>query len=141
MSYKAKNVDTDKALEYISQSIYQQRETECLEAAKVQKYYEGIRKGLDIAKRIFECSNFEKKQEPTYSDGVSDFVYELGKELDIPTQDLRDNFSSVDFDMEVMHHRFCHKNIKKGTGTLCKELGMTKKEYDNACRRAMQAGL
>jgi len=51
----------------------------------------------------------------------------------------KDNSISIDFDMEVMHHRFCHKNIKKGTGALCKELGMTKKEYDNACRRAMQA--
>lgn len=41
-------------------------------------------------------------------------------------------------DREIMYHRFCHKNIKKGTGTLCKELGMTKKEYDDACRRAME---
>lgn len=40
-------------------------------------------------------------------------------------------------DKEVMYHRFCHKNIKKGTGVLCKELGMSKKDYDEACCRAM----
>lgn len=96
MSYKAKNVDTDKALEHIEWSRKYQDECERLETAKVQKYYEGIRKGLDIAEGIFECSNFEKKEEPTYADGVLDFIYGLGKELDIPTQDLRENFSSVD---------------------------------------------
>lgn len=96
MNYKAKNVDTDKALEHIEWSRKYQNEAERLEIAKTQKYYEGVRKGLDIAEGIFECSNFEKKEEPTYVDGVLDFVYELGKELDIPTQDLRNNFSSVD---------------------------------------------
>ncbi len=96
MSYKAKNVDTNRALEHIKWSRKYQDEAERLEIAKTQKYYEGIRKGLDIVEGIFECSNFEKKEEPTYADGVLEVVYELGKELDIPTQDLRVNFSSVD---------------------------------------------
>lgn len=73
-----------------------QNEAEHLELAKVQKYYEGVRKGLDIAEGIFTCTNYEKKEEPNYSDGVIDTIYELGKELDVPTQDLRGNFSSVD---------------------------------------------
>ncbi len=95
-SYKAKNVDTDKALKYLKDTSRYQFEMENLEIAKVHRYYEGIRKGLGIAEGIFECSNFEKKEEPTYADGVLDVIYELGKELDIPTQDLRNNFSSVD---------------------------------------------
>lgn len=111
MSYKAKNVDTDKALEHIEWRRKYQDECERLENAKTQKYYEGIRKGLDIAEEIFECSNFEKKEEPTYVDGVLDFVYELGKELDIPTQDLRDNFSSVDDICAELA-----KRIKDGSG-------------------------
>lgn len=96
MSYKAKNVDTEKALEYIEWNRKYQDELERLEMAKTQKYYEGVRKGLDIADEIFECSNYEKSEEPTYTDGVLDVIYELGKELDIPMQDLRDKFSSVD---------------------------------------------
>lgn len=96
MSYKAKNVDTDKALKHIEWSRNYQDKMEQLENAKTQKYYEGVRKGLDIAEGIFECANFEKEEEHTYADGVLDFVYELGRELDIPTQDLRENFSSVD---------------------------------------------
>lgn len=96
MNYKAKNVDTDKALERIEWSRKYQDEAERLELAKTQKYYEGIRKGLDIGEEIFRCSNYEKEEQSTYEDGALDVIYELGKELDIPTQDLRDNFSSVD---------------------------------------------
>lgn len=105
MSYKAKNVDTDKALEYIEWSRKYQDELERLEIAKTQKYYEGVRKGLDVAEGIFECSNYEKNEEPTYADGVLDVIYELGKELDIPTQDLRENFSSVDEICSVLANR------------------------------------
>lgn len=96
MNYKAKNVDTDKALEHIEWSRKYQDEAERLALAKVQKYYEGVRKGLDIAEEIFTCANYEKKEEPSFEEGVLSAIYELGKELDIPTQDLRDNFSSVD---------------------------------------------
>lgn len=96
MTYKAKNVDTDKALERIKWSRKYQDEAERLELAKTQKYYEGVRKGLDIAEEIFTCANYEKKEEPTFEDGVLSAIYELGKELDVSTQDLRDNFSSVD---------------------------------------------
>ena len=96
MDHKAKNVDTDKALKHIEWCRKYQDEAERLETAKTRKYFEGIRKGLDMGEEIFKCANFEKKEEPTYTDGVLDVVYELGRELDIPTQDLRDNFSSVD---------------------------------------------
>lgn len=97
MEYKAKNVDTEKALEHIEWSRKYQDELERLESAKVQKYFEGMRKGLDIAEGIFKCSNYEKQEvEASYADGVLDVIYELGKELDVQTQDLRDGFSSVD---------------------------------------------
>ena len=73
-----------------------QGEAERLALAKTQKYYEGVRKGLDIAEEIFTCANYEKNEEPSFDDGVLSAIYEIGKELDVPTQDLRDNFSSVD---------------------------------------------
>ncbi len=96
MAYKAKNVDTDKALEHIEWSRKYQDKAEQLELAKVQKYYEGVRKGLDIAEGIFTCANYEGKEEPTFEEGVLSVIYGLGKELDVPTKDLRENFSSVD---------------------------------------------
>lgn len=93
--YKAKNVDTDKALDYINESRRYQQQAETLEITSVQKYHDGIRKGLDIAEEIFTCSNCESKAS-TYQDGVLDVIYELAKELDIQSQDIRESGDTVD---------------------------------------------
>ncbi|WP_195611330.1 hypothetical protein [[Clostridium] symbiosum] len=93
--YKAKNVDTDKALNYINESRRYQQQAETLEIKSAQKYHEGIRKGLDIAEEIFTCGNCESNA-GTYRDGVLDVIYEIGKELDVQSQDIRDKGGSVD---------------------------------------------
>lgn len=93
--YKAKNVDTDKALEYINESRRYQERAETLAITSAQKYHEGIRKGLDIAEEIFTCSNCESKT-GTYQDGVLDVIYELAKELDVESQDIRNSGGTVD---------------------------------------------
>lgn len=57
--YKAKHVDTEKALKYIEElrnRYYQECE---VEKQKVAKFYSGVQKGLDIAEEIFLCSNYE----------------------------------------------------------------------------------
>lgn len=96
MEYKAKNVDTDKALEAISDSRKYQAQESAFRIEKERAFQEGVNKGLAIAEELFKCSNYEKKEEPGYADGVLEVIYELGKELDISTQDIRDKFSSVD---------------------------------------------
>lgn len=63
--YKATNIDTDKALEAIksfrrSQSTAHQRELH-----GIQKYYEGLEKGLELAESLFECSAYEKEESET----------------------------------------------------------------------------
>lgn len=95
MSYKAKQVDTDKALEYIRDSRRYQEQAEVLELEKIKQFYAGIRKGLDIAEEIFTCANFESKK-GTYSEGVQDTIYSLAKELDIPSEDIRESGKFVD---------------------------------------------
>ena len=60
MYYKAKNVDTDKALKAIQEARRIQQERTNLEIAEKRAYLEGINRGLDIAEGIFECSNYEK---------------------------------------------------------------------------------
>ncbi len=119
MYYKAKNVDTDKALKHIEWSRKCQDESERLETAKTQKYYEGVRKGLDIVQEIFECQNFEKEEGPTYADGVLDFAQELGKELDVPTQDLRESFSSLDDLCAKLAERIGQIKQKEKVGEPC----------------------
>ena len=58
--YKAKNVDTDKALEALEKSREIQDRKRAAEIRETQKYYEGVCKGLDIAEEIFHCSYYEK---------------------------------------------------------------------------------
>lgn len=95
--YKATNIDTDKALKAINDSRAIQERASQLRSEKERSYMEGLNKGLDIAESLFECSNYEKSaQEAIYINGVCKVLYELGKELDIPTQDIRDNIASVD---------------------------------------------
>jgi len=109
MYYKAENVDTDKALTAIAESRRYQEVAVNLKIEKERSFLEGVHKGLDIAEEIFQCSNYEKRKEPGYVDGVLDVLYELGKELDISTQDIRDNFSSVDDACAIIAERIREK--------------------------------
>ena len=58
--YKAKNVDTDKALEHIRQTREYLKSDVDKQIAELRGYWRGIEKGLEVAKGIFECSNYEK---------------------------------------------------------------------------------
>lgn len=93
--YKAINVDTDKALAYINESRRYQEQAQTLEITSVQKYHEGISKGLDIAEEIFTCSNCESEA-GTYQDGALDVIYEVAKELGVLSKDIRDGGGTVE---------------------------------------------
>ena len=93
--YQAKTVDSAKALEYIKETREWQKQQEILEIEKTKKFYEGLRKGLDLAEEIFTCSNYESK-EGTCRDGVLKTIYEIAKELDVPAQDIRESGKSID---------------------------------------------
>ena len=77
--YKAENIDTDKALKAIDKSrVMQERASSWI--GKERSYMEGLNKGLDMLKIFFKCTDYEKtEQEATYTDGVCDAFYELGK--------------------------------------------------------------
>lgn len=60
MSYKAKNVDTNRVLKAIEDDRIHFERQKAFEIHGINKYYEGIQKGLDIAQGYFECSNYEK---------------------------------------------------------------------------------
>lgn len=58
--YKAKNIDTDKALEALEKARDVQSRECGRKINEMQKYYEGVAKGIDIAESIFYCSEYEK---------------------------------------------------------------------------------
>lgn len=61
--YKATNIDTDKALGAIEAFRRSQSTAHQKELYGIQKYYEGLEKGLEFAESLFECSNYEKKED------------------------------------------------------------------------------
>lgn len=60
--YKAKNVDTDKALNALDLALKTQREIVEIEIKEKRAYLNGVEKGIYIARSIFECSNYEKQE-------------------------------------------------------------------------------
>jgi len=98
--YKAKNVDTEKALKAYQETREYQQQEHILRIEKEKSYYEGIQKGLDIGESIFHCSNYEKEKALSYEDGICDFIYELGKEMDILTEDIRNNIKTKSYSCE-----------------------------------------
>lgn len=63
--YKATNIDTDKALEAIESFRHSKSLEHQKELYGIQKYYEGVEKGLELAESLFECSAYEKEESET----------------------------------------------------------------------------
>lgn len=61
--YKAKNVDTDKALNALNEALKIQRDRVEVEIREKRAYLQGIEKGIGLAESIFQCSNYEKTEE------------------------------------------------------------------------------
>lgn len=97
MQYKAENVDTDKALDYIESCRKGDAQKELLEVKSVQKFHEGVRHGLDIAEGIFECCNYEKQGVPaSYDECVGGAIRKIAQKLDIACSDIVESGKSGD---------------------------------------------
>lgn len=103
MNYIAKNIDSEKALKAIEEARRFQSQIEREERIKAQAYHEGLSKGLDIADSMFRCSNYEKPpmkevdESAIYEKAASSIIYEICKELDVSSQDIRNN-SKLSYD-------------------------------------------
>lgn len=63
MIYKAKQVDTDKALAYINSCRTYQDQRENIEYEKVKKFHEGVRKGLTLRKKYLVAPIMKAQKE------------------------------------------------------------------------------
>lgn len=105
--YKATNPDTDKILNAIKNAREHRRNQTYLQIEKAKAYSDGFNDALDTVEEFFECSNYEKPEEPTYIDGICDFIYESGRELDILTQDIRDGLKGKDTQTNISVEDAC----------------------------------
>ena len=60
--YKAKNIDTDKALQAIEDYRIQNDHNYDRDFYALKKYYDGLKAGLDFAESLFKCANYEKEK-------------------------------------------------------------------------------
>ena len=60
--YKAKNIDTDKALQAIEAYRLRKEYDYDRDLYGLKKYYAGIQAGLDFAENLFKCANYEKEK-------------------------------------------------------------------------------
>ena len=95
--YTPKNLDIPAYSEYLKSCITHQREQFNLEIARVESHKAGFEAGVQEAIQGLQCSNFERDLDPTsYTRGINDLLYELGKELGCGSGDLRDSNLSLD---------------------------------------------
>lgn len=97
MQYKAENVDTDKALDFIERCRKEDSHKEYIERISVEKLHEGIRQGLDMAEQIFECRNYEKQAIPvSYEECAADAIHKIASRLDVKCSDIRQSGKCMD---------------------------------------------
>lgn len=61
--YKNNNVDTDKVLKALEEIKFELAREHTDAIKEIDRYYEGVERGLKLAKEFFYCSNYEKDGE------------------------------------------------------------------------------
>ena len=88
--YKAENIDTDMFLEGIRAKRNAQHEKSIRKKIEADAYFSGYDQACFDIEGMFDCANYEspKVQSRTYRAGANDALYYLCKELNIPAEDL-----------------------------------------------------
>lgn len=72
--YKAKNIDTDKALQAIEAYRLRKEYDYDRDLYGLKKYYDGLKAGLDFAENLFKCANYEKEKVGTEVTDEGDII-------------------------------------------------------------------
>lgn len=96
--YTAELIDVDKFENGLDSNRRFQEEMLRLAEEKANAFYSGYNKCLEDVRSMLHCSNYESKEKraSAYMDGADAAFYEICKELDIGSQDIRDQNISVD---------------------------------------------
>lgn len=94
--YKAENIDTDMFLEGIRTKRNAQREKSIRKKIEADAYFSGYDQACFDIEGMFDCANYEspKVQSRTYRAGANDALYHLCKELNIPAEDLVNDWNT-----------------------------------------------
>lgn len=98
MNYMAEHIDVEK----IEGALHDYRDNQMAEMMlaqeKARSFFEGYEKAISDIRGMFHCCNYEsdKKRTKAFLDGANAMLYELCKELDTASQDIRDMDISID---------------------------------------------
>ena len=98
MSYTAEHIDTEKLEAGLENNRKYQEELHREAIKRATAEFQGYCKCLEEVREMLHCSNYESKEKETaaYKDGADTAFYELCKELDISSQDIRGKNISID---------------------------------------------
>lgn len=98
MNYTAEHIDTEKFETALDNHKRYQEELQRTAIETANARYEGYCKCLEDVRGMLHCSNYESPEKETaaYKQGANAAFYELCKELDIGSQDIRDMNTSID---------------------------------------------
>lgn len=120
--YTAEHIDVEKFESGLDSNRRFQEEMLRLAEEKANAFYSGYNKCLDDVRSMLHCSNYESKEKRTgaYMDGANAAFYEICKELDIGSQDIRDQNISVDQKAAMLAERIreclCGKKLERENG-------------------------
>lgn len=98
MNYTAEHIDAVKFEEGLKVHRDFQMDTKRLATEKAQSFFDGYEKALDDIRSMLHCSNYEsqEKRDLAFLAGADNAIYELCKELDVGSQDIRNMSTSID---------------------------------------------
>lgn len=98
MNYTAEHIDAEKFEKSLDDYRRVQEQKLFSEQLRVQAFYEGYSAAIHDAQGMLHCSNYENEDKRTaaFMEGVNSAIYEICKELDIGSQDIRDMVTSLD---------------------------------------------
>ena len=104
-----KETNKEKILEYLKERKRDQDIIATRESEKIIKFHEGVRRGIEMAEAAFGNLEITEEDSKAYHDGGLHAIYEIVKELDIYSQDIRDK----DISLEEKCEQFAIRIMKK----------------------------
>ena len=106
-NYIAEHIDPEKFEEALDKNRRFQQEELRLQVEKANAFFAGYEKALEDVRSMLHCCNYESKDRITQSfrSGADTAFYELCKELDIGSQDIRDMMTGIDEKASLLAER------------------------------------
>ena len=98
MNYTAEHIDVEKFEHGLNDHRNFRLQEQQMKIETARAFFSGSERALDDVSSMLHCCNYESKEKQTsaFREGANNALYELCKELDVSSQDIRDMDTSID---------------------------------------------